>query len=137
MRNITETEWKAKVVELVEDTLKRWPWMKVNTDREHGIQLETKVCSARVDLDIKRSGGELWMETNARFDSGSALMGNLSDVERGLFDYRTVVKALHFLVNETCHLRVYPDGRCPCGHCGASGSIKGSPCKNCNGEGKR
>lgn len=134
--NVTQTEWDEAIQLMATKTLQRWPWIKVDA-RKGEIHLSTEVCSATLDIRIAREKDNLWMEPTPRFGSGTSLMGELSTVERGLFEYRGVLDALHFLVSEAGDVRIHPDGKCPCDSCGATGKVRGVECSRCEGKSVR
>ena len=68
---------------------------------------------------------------------GSALSGDLSVVEAGLYDYRNTLDILHRAFAQVGHHRVWYGDTCFCDFCGGKGSERGKACNYCKGEGMR
>lgn len=133
---MTQTEWNGTVLTMLVEVKQRWPWIKAEAGGSVGeIHLSTSACSGNLGIRIGREKDDMWMYAEPKFGSGTSLMGDLSDVERGLFEYRGILDALHFLTSESSGIRIHPDGKCPCDSCGATGKTR--DCSRCEGKGVR
>lgn len=135
MKNITYSEWLDESYKLVAVIEKRWPAVRAEVDEgTFGITVQTDACTGTLDLQTIKA--KYWA-TRVRVGSGVALGGDLSVVETGLYEYRAVVDALHYLGAASAHMAIWNEKDCPCDRCSAKGDIRGTPCTACNGEGKR
>jgi hypothetical protein len=133
MKNITLTEWEERVGSMAVEVAKRCPAVGIHPD-EQGIHLRTEACTGTLELRVH--GGE-YMHPVVTLGGGRNLSGDLSLVEAGLFEYRSVLDGLHYLKAASASLRIYPDGVCPCDRCRTEGKVRGVECDDCKGEGKR
>ena len=143
MSNLTQKEWKERLPKLGVEINKRYPSLAVEVNPECGeIQLRTtdpnsrwtEVCSGVIDLRSKRTPH---CHVHVAVTSGAALAGELSQVELGVAEYKTMLKALHYLKANTGHLSIWGEGECPCDYCGETGKLFNKDCPDCEGKGVR
>lgn len=129
--NITISEWDIRVIENVLKVRTRWPWIDVEVRKGDGLHLHTESCSAMLGL---RSCNREMLVPHVHFTSGKSLVGKVSEVERGIADFRAVADVLHFLAHDTDRLKIWIEGTCPCDSCGSTGEVKGETCPVCEGK---
>jgi hypothetical protein len=137
VRNITLSEWDEMLLALQESLTLRWPALKVEAGLQSGLHLSTGGAKGAVDIRGGHGLEALSMQPHVSVTSGATLLGDLSDVEAGLYEYRTLLDALHWLRASTSHVTIWGDDACPCDHCGAKGDNRGTKCETCDGKGKR
>lgn len=149
MKNITLTDWTAVIVKLAADVAPRCPGVESTPSKawdvdeggheheDHEVALSTECCTGRLSLQGKHEDKTLFWVPRINIGSGRSLNGSLSQVEAGLFEYRSVLDGLHYLKAATDGYRIFPDGECPCDHCAATGTTRDGKCKRCEGKGKR
>lgn len=137
MTNMTFEEWTARLLVFETETHDP-PRLVASMNGTHGLHVKADSVTGAVELRGSRDHARRsCMVPHVTVTGGPAAGGSLSRVEAIVSDYRRVLDALHRLAALTEGMRVWLVGDCPCDYCSERGDHNGTPCKRCNGEGKR
>lgn len=134
MRNITMTEWRQEVAQVLSEAQSRVPWLQPRARSFSAVTLENNVMSC--SLTLTSVDGE-FMIADVRSGASSTCSGGPAEVAefaRQVCEMRDAMLFIHGLVRD---VRVWRDGSCPCGRCGGRGTDRGQPCDKCGGKGVR
>jgi hypothetical protein len=143
--NITTEQWQEKLVELEKAIALRWPWMTVSVaHNEMRVESGSRNVMVAGQLALRIASDMRSLAPEARFSSGTAMCGSLSETAIGIRDYQAVLDVLHYCEANTERLRVFDLSQLPCSKCGGEKTVSVSlgrgkherrPCGSCGGSG--
>lgn len=135
MSDITLTEWDAKLLQLAEQ-LRMFASPCDVAIWYHGLHVTARdVLSVFLEPEFDGEGAFL----RAKIGSSASLPGDITSARGALTMAALVISTIEMAYALTAGTRVWLDGYCPCGTCGARGYefSPSVPCPRCDGKGKR
>lgn len=132
--NITMTEWKAREAEIALEVTRRWPWLMKPYKDDSAVRIAADALTATLELEFAERDHFLPRVVIGSSRTCSGTIADVCEFARQVAEVRDAMLLVHGLVSGVV---VWPDGECPCSHCGGRGTSQGAPCKRCEGKGKR
>ena len=112
------------------DLAARWPWLCKYPDE---LRVAAPILSAFARLDWGRDCAKVEVVV----DSATGVSGGIASIAEAARQIAEVRDAMLFVHGETCGLKVWSDGECPCSYCSGKGTMQGRSCERCAGKGVR